>query len=292
MATASGSPEKEGYVLVQFTHGDPSDPEFERYTNYSRDVESHTSTPAMELDIPENTGTLEKKELKILLPRDDFTEEISNGLPHSPIFVSVEEVTTSFTPGDEASRNRLFYGQVENAIRNYQGRGDTVGIFALPIKSRLGEITLGLQCNHHCANRLFSPGCGLSQALHDRTGEIATIDGKEITIVANAAITNPTAPGGDNSRYWERGYLRKDGLRISIFQWSISDPTVFILRRRPPSDWALAGNNSILFVPGCHKTIEDCRAVWDNEQGQAGSGGFLGLGYSMLPYNPIIESPQ
>lgn len=291
MATASGSPQKEGYVLVQFTHGDPSDYQFERYTNFSRDVESYASTPALEVKVPVNTGAFEKKELEIYLPMDAFTEEVGTGLPHSPIFVSIEEVTVGFTPGEEGARNILFTGRVTRTVANFQGRNDTLAFFALPIKSRL-DVPMGLQCNHHCANRLFSAGCGLSQALHDLTGQIATMDGKEITISANASITNPTAPGGDNSRFWERGYLRKDGLRIGIHLWTIADPTVFVLRRRPPSNWLLAGNNSIQFIPGCHKTIEDCRGVWDNEEGQGGSGGFAGYGFAMLPYNPIIESPQ
>jgi len=283
MTRALAKPEKESYLLVEFRHGENSATS-ERYTDFQQDTVGFTSTPLMEVELPDNTGTFDESETKIVLPIDAFTDRLSDGLPHSPTYVKIEERTQGFVSGDEASVLILFRGQVKRVVRNYQGRTNMVAIFAVPAKSRL-NVPLGLQCNHHCERRLFSPGCTLLQSSFDQPGQIASIDGKEVTIVASAAIENPTAPGGTNDRFWERGYLEKDGLRIGIHVWTISDPKVFVLRKRPPSDWILAGAGSILFVPGCHGTIEDCRVVWDNEDH------FLGLGYAMPDYSPNIENP-
>lgn len=291
MATALGSPEKQSFLLVTFRYGDPADPDFSRYTDWGRDFETFSSTPSLEVELGENNGSLETDETRIVTAVDAFTGAAGDTLPFSPIFVQIEEVSAGMFAGDAGSRFTIFNGRVVRSIKNYQGRNDTVTFFAKPAKARL-DAPLGIQCNHHCAWALFSRGCGLTQSTHDKLGQIASMDGKEITISANASITAPVAPGGDNTRFWERGYLEKDGLKIDIHIWSISDPTVFVLRRRPPDSWLLAGASSILFVPGCHKTIEDCRGVWDNEEGQAGEGGFGGFGFAMLSYNPIIENPQ
>lgn len=291
MTTAAGSPEKQGYIFVTFRHGSPASPTYERYARTNIDTDGFAAKPNMGVDIPDNTGTFDNKEARILLDIDDFTSPLSSGLPHSPIFVQIEEVTQGLFTGDAGTRKTLFKGRVTRTIRNYQGRNDTVAFFALPIKARL-DVPMGLQANHHCGWRLFSMGCGRLQALHQVFGQIAAIDGKEITISANPAITSPSSPGGNVDRFWERGFLLRDGLTIGVHLWVLTTPTVFVLRRRPPDSWLLAGPTSITFVPGCHKTIEDCRDVWDNEEGYLGQGGFGGFGYAMPPYNPLFENPQ
>jgi hypothetical protein len=283
---ALSRPEKESYLLVEFRHGEDR-AEIERYTDFQRDTLGFTSTPLMEVDLPPAGGEFGERETRIVLPLDAFTDRLSDGLPHSPTFVKIEERTHGLIAGDEASVLVLFRGQIERAVRNYQGRTNMVAVKALPLKSRL-DVRVGLQCNHYDEVRIFGPMSGLTQSAHDQTGQIASLDGKEVTITTpNPAITAPTAPGGNNDRFWERGYLEKDGLRIAIHIWNrLDDPTVFVLRQRPPPDWVLAGAASILFIPGTHCTLEDSRDVWDDEEH------FLGLGYAMLNYNPIFENPQ
>lgn len=294
MVNANQSPEKTSYLLVVIRHGDPSAPVYQRYTDFGSDVEGHISTPSMEVAIPDNNGTFEKSELKMLLPLDDFTDPVSSGLPWSPMFISIDEVTLPTFVGESGARRTLYKGRITRTIRNYQGAGNAVAFFALPAKARL-DIPMGLQCNHHCFARLFSPLCGLNINSFAEPGEIASMDGKVITITTpNPALTTPTSPGGRVDRFWERGYLEKDGLRIGVHLWTISDPTHFVLRRRPPDSWLGGGPSAIRFVPGCHKTIQDCREVWDNEDGQGPTtgGGFAGYGFAMLPYNPMYENPS
>ncbi len=292
MVTAAGSPEKQSYILVTFRHGSQASPVYERYASWNRDTDGFTATPEMDVEIPDNTGTFDRKEARILLGIDDFTGVVASGLPHSPMFIQIEELTQGLFPGDAGTRKILFKGRTTRTVKNFQGRNDTVAFFALPIKSRL-DVPMGLSCNHHCIWRLFGRGCSLIQVNFQEQGQIAVMDGKEITIsTPNAVITAPTSPGGNVDRFWERGFLEKDGLTIGIHIWELTNPTVFILRRRPPDSWLLAGGNSITFVPGCHKTVEDCENVWDNVEGQGGEGGFGGFGYAMLPYNPQYENPQ
>jgi len=281
---ALAQPEKESYLLVEFRHGAGATT-VERYTDWGQAILGHASTPLMEVELPDNGGDLGEREARITLPLDAFTDRLSDGLPHSPIFVRVEEQVRGLVAGSAGSNLVLFRGRVERAVRNYQGRPSMVSVTALPAKSRL-DVPLGLQMNHHDEARLFGPMSGLTQSAHDLTGQIASVSGKEVTISANASIESPTAPGGTNDRFWERGWLEKDGLRIGVHVWNKNaDPKVFVLRARPPADWVLAGSNSILFVPGSHGTIEDARDVWDDEEH------FLGLGYAAPDYNPIIENP-
>jgi hypothetical protein len=289
MAKAIDRPERESYLLVTFQTGDLSSPTFHKYTDWTQDVLGFTSTPELEVDGIENEGVFQDKELKLALPvADQFTIDMSSGLRAAPTWVFIDEVTAGLFAGDAGSQRRVFVGRVMKTVQNFEGRSDTAVFFCKNIKSRL-NVPVGIQCNHHCSWRLFGPGCnagGLVVTSHQKFGEIATIDGKEITISTNAAIESPTSPGGRTDRFWERGYLERDGLRIDIHIWSDADPDTFILRHRPPDSWLLAGSSSIKFVPGCHKTIEDCREVWDNEDN---AGHF---GYAMLAYNPQFESPS
>lgn len=294
MVTANARPEKESYILVTFRHGDQAAPIFERYTDWQRDVEGYVSTPGLEVDIPDNVGSFDETQARVVLPSDDFCNEFAKPeYAGYQIYLQIEEVTAGLFAGDLGSRKTLWRGRIEKSTQNFQGRNNTTAWFSWPIKARL-DVPLGIQCNHHCFWRLFSRGCGLVETDHRQFGEIATIDGLEVTISANAAITSPTSPGGNVDRFWERGYLEKDGLKIGVKVWELTDPTVFVLRNKPPDSWLLAGAVSVKFVPGCHKIIQDCRDVWDNEGGQGPTigGGFMGAGYAMLPYNPIFEDPQ
>jgi len=278
-------PEKESYVLVELRHG-TGQASIARYTDLERDFGPFVSTPTMEVEIPDNVGTFQEKEARVVLPLDAFTERLSDGLPHSPTYIRIEQQIRGLTAGEAGTNLVLFRGQVERAFQNHQRRPNRVAIQALAAKSRL-DVNLGLQMNHHDEARIFGPMSGLVQATHDQTGQIAVIDGKEITIsTPNGSITSPTAPGGTNDRFWERGWLERDGARIGIHIWTIADPTVFVLRERPPADWLLAGAASILFVPGSHGTIEDARDVWDDEEH------FLGFGYATPNYNVIIQNPS
>jgi len=278
MVKAYARPEKEGFVLVTFFYGTDLGTQA-KYTDWDQPFLGHTSEPRMSLSIPENTGTFDKRELRIILPMDIFTTRASSGVPHSPMYVKIAELTQGLSTGDQSSQKVLYSGRVIRTTRNYQGINNKVGFFCLPIKSRL-DVSMGLPCNHHCAWTLFKGGCG--RAPVSITSEIVSADGTEIT-VTDIAITTP---GSVDAFYWKRGYLLKDGLRISIREYNGATDTSKLYMARPvPDDW-VGGTNDIQFIPGCDKTIETCRSRWNAEQY------FMGLGYAIPSYSPNFETPS
>ena len=199
MTRAIARPSKESYLFVEFHYGEDL-ATVARYTDEGRDSLGFTSTPLMKVTLVPNGGEFGERETRIELPLDAFTTRISDGLPHSPIFVKIEERTRGLIAGDEATVLTHFRGQVERAIRNYQGHGNMVAIQALAAKSRL-DVSMGLQCNIYDEVRLFGPMSGLVQGSHDQLCEIDSVDGKEVTIsTPNANITSPTSPGGNTER--------------------------------------------------------------------------------------------
>lgn len=280
MVKAEARPEKESFILVQFFYGQDLGSQA-RYTDWDQEYQGHASEPRMALSIPENEGTFDKRELRITLPVDIFTGRASSGVPHSPIFVVVEEVTQGLFTGDQNSQRTLYRGRVIRTIKNFQGQANKVAFFCLPQKSRL-DVAMGLPCNHHCAWTLFKGGCGANQSTFDVQTEIVSSDGQEVTITDVLV----TGPGTTDPTYWKRGYLEKDGLRIGIRDYDGSvDPSKLQMARQVPTDW-IGGSNDILAVPGCDKTIETCRARYNQEDT------FLGLGYAIPAYQPNIESPS
>lgn len=273
MTQAYAQSEKESFCLVTFEYGDPNSPTIARYTDWNEDyVGGYVGTPAMKITLPENSGTFEERPLKIEMPFDSFTDPASNGLPHSPIYVTVQEISRALSGGPEALSLIVFKGRVTKTIRNPDGRSQRMLFNALPVKSRV-EVPLAIACNHHCPWTLFGRGCGLAPQSFNAT--ISAIQGKKIT-TASVSIT------GQADKFWHRGYVEYQGVRIGIQNWSSADPTNLYLVKRPPSSWV---GPVLKFVPGCDKTIETCRTRFNNEQH------FGGVGYAIPAYNPIIEDP-
>jgi len=277
MAKAYARPEKEGFVLVTFFYGDGLTTQ-SRYTDWDQPFLGHTSEPRMALSIPENEGTFDKRELRITLPQDIFTTRASSGVPHSPMYVIIEELTRGLFTGDQSSQKILYGGRITRTIRNFQGQNGRVAFFSLPIKSRL-DVAMGLPCNHQCGWTLFHGGCGVTPV--SVTGDIDSSDGTEITVTTLGVTT----PGGTDAFYWKRGYAVKDGLRIAIRDYNGGVDTSKLYMARPvPIDW-VGGLNDIQFVPGCDKTVETCIARWNGEEF------FMGLGYAIPAYQPNFETP-
>lgn len=279
MVTSESRPEKEAYILVAFYYG-ASLSQIARYTSWERSILGHTPEPRMSVLVPENEGTFDQRTARVVLPNDAFVTRASSGLPHSPIFVVIQEVTQGLFPGDQDSFRTLFRGRVDRVIRNFQGQSGRSAFLCLNRKARLKK-KMGLPCNHQCAWALFHGGCGVDQASYQINTEIDSVDGQEVTITDSEV----TALGVADERYWKRGWMRKDGLVVSIRDYNGGeDPTKFYMKRRVPSDW-IGGSNDILIVPGCDKTIETCRARFDAEEF------FLGMGYAIPAYQPNTESP-
>lgn len=275
MSSADTLPEKEGFVLVRFTYGvDQADTVF--YTNLDSSYGSYISVPNMELRLPPSEGGLSEREARISLPSDTFSDRLSNGIVTTPTYVQVTELSRPQAPAASVNRRVIFAGRVMKATRNYQGRQGLVAIFARPLKSRL-DIPMGLQCNHQCILN-FAEGACTANPL-PASGTVDTVDGTKITCTNTLVVTDrPT-----DAEYYHRGTVTgPDGVTITIRKWDQANPTEFYLASAPPTSWA---GEFATFKGGCDKTIETCRSRWSNESQ------FSGFGYSIPPYNPIIETP-
>jgi hypothetical protein len=280
MATGNAQPEKESFLLVLFRYGEDQAVQA-RYTNWDEDFSSYSSEPRMEVDTIANTGTLEDNEVMVGLPLDNgFVSILTAPTDFSDTFVKITEVTRPLA-GGASTVKVLFNGKVTRVVRNHEGRSNYASIYAVSAKGRL-DFPLQPPTTHQCNWQVYKSPCGASQATHQVTAQIDSLDGLEATC-SDASLASQA---GADDRYWHRGFLEKDGLRIYVRDYDGAVSTsIFLLAAVPPTDW-IGGTNDILFVAGCDKTIETCRSRFSQEEN------FSGIGYGMAPYNPNWESPQ
>ena len=279
--------EKRGCVLVECQHGDPDAPSYARYTDWSQDVSGpgprdpdtgspsvvvYTSTPALEVRPIRRTGTFDEPPVQIYLPLDTWSDRLSAGEPHSPVYVRVLEAHET-ADGRLQDVLVLHAGRLARTVRNPGGRTSTVLLESTSMKAEL-SLPLGLPANHLCVWTLGGRGCRIDLEPQTQPGVLASITGSG----KDAAITGLPLRTG---RFWQRGYLEHEGLRIGIQDWIDTSPTRFILRDQPPADWI---GDVVSVIPGCDKSIETCRSRWANE------ARFGGFGYAMPPYDPTYET--
>ncbi|CAK9074220.1 Uncharacterized protein (Fragment), partial [Durusdinium trenchii] len=214
-------------ILANYTDRD-SDTDF--------DGETHTSVTDMEIQLPENDGLLTESPCNFIFPLlSGLLTDMSSGEPHPDVKVEVWE----FSRGDgllvPAANTALktFIGLVKGVKRNFGGRKDVVGISALPTKALLQTVTLGQPCNHQCINRLGDGQCQVNMGASNRTinTSLSTIDGAKIT------VPDIAVPAGKGDRFYEAGFIRRDGLEIKIVEWRDElngTKNEFFLARTPP----------------------------------------------------------
>jgi len=269
--TTAGDSEKLSALLIEFRWGDPASPTYYRITDFTSDLTyqslTYAAEPRFELKGLEVSGIFDSdKPVQFTLPlvAGGISDQATNGQRHSPIYVTLLEKLSS-TSGGADQVLTLFKGKVIRAVRNYNGRPDFVLFEAFATKQRLG-IPLGLIASHNCQWAFGGRGCGV--AVPQETGTASVINAKTLTI---------TGLAGHVDRYWHRGFVERDGLRIQIRDWlSGSD---FELMSEAPAEWA---GQSVKVSAGCDKSISKCR-FWNNE------ANFSGFGMAMPDHNPNFE---
>jgi len=271
MARAIDHGYKRSWQKILFSYGDSS---AKAYTNWTRDIAgtpTFESTPAMEVTMPENNGTLEEIYLSVTLPRDTFTDRLASGVAHSPCYVQVWESISDPDSVLESTELVLWSGRVTATLKHPNGQRNKVEIRSQLQKTRL-DVPLGLQSNHQCIWGLAKGYCGATPI--QRTGlTVESIAGRILTVDA----LNTTAL---EDRHFHRGYLIFDNLRLAIRDWRLASETVFLLARQAPLEWV---GEEIVAVSGCDKSIETCRRRYDSEEW------FMGMGHAIPAYNPLIE---
>ena len=275
MARAIDQQSKKSYYKVLFSYGVSSQ---KGYTNWTRAISgtpNYDSFPAMDIRLPENTGTLEEgAHLIIQMARDSFSERLGGGVPHSPCKVEVWDITDAIDPlTDVGTELKVWSGMVTRTVKHPNGQRNRVEIRSQLQKNRL-DVPLGVPATHQCNRTL---GVGLCHAT------LVEVPGLEVvSILPRSLEVDAMSTAGLEDRHFQRGYLLLDGLRLAIRDWRIATPKIFYLARQAPAEWL---GEDITAVSGCDKSIETCRRRYSSEED------FFGLGYSIPPYSPILE-PQ
>jgi len=275
-------------TIVEFEHGDSAARVFERYTDDSEDFtflgEVYSSTPSMEIAIPTLTGALEEDRYRIVLPDDAFTIALSNGQPHAPVIVTVREILDD-PDGVEPQETLTFLrGDVDAAIRNYQGRSDRVALECTGVKNRI-SIPTGLQANSQCPWTFQARGCiipdGVGGFLSAVTPTVPPRESATVVSVVSRLVTIDVI-GVFTDKFFHRGFLEVEGLRITVRDWNDASPLVFQMVKEPPQSWI---GKIVSIQPGCDKHINVCRIRWANETA------FGGFGFAIPSHHPNFEAP-
>ncbi len=244
-----------------------------RVTNANHDVVTKdglfTPLPSLEIVLGPWSGGFqeEKTTLEFEVPAaPSMLDDLTGGFVHAPVTVRVSEVTTK----DEGPAHTLlyvFYGWVQKAIRNINGRSTAARLELVTIKDRL-EFPLGIQANPMCAHRFGDPSCDVPGGVLSNVYTVNSIIGHKLIL---------TGAPAEADRFYHRGFVQRKGLNIGIRFWD-SGSTIELMKP-PPPEWS---GNTVTLFQGCDKRLETCQK-WANEIR------FLGLGYPMPARNPLYE---
>lgn len=280
VATRIDSPSQSSRYLMWLAYGNPLAPTSLFLTDWETDFNIGpllvNAVPEMEITVPVNDGGLEEKPLELVVPVDSqqlFTD-LGTGEAHSRVSIfMVEQIfdATGAVAGVETVGT--YRGTLAAVVKNYQNRKGRLLLQFESIKSRF-QAAMGLPANPQCPWTLGDQNC--QATVTSEAGTITAIDKNRATITG--LVTLPPA-----DRYWQRGYVQVDGLRLGIRIWDPASPTIFELTSKVPARWLA---QICIVTPGCDKTIETCRGRWSNEIN------FGGFGYGIPPYQPVYETPS
>lgn len=283
MTRAIIQPEKESFFLVSFANL-ITGTNFARFTTLDSDYvfegNEYESETRLTIGLPRNDGTLGEEPATITLPRErQFAQDITSGLRYPATEIRVIEIQK----GDGAISTtvlRPFVGLMTLARRKVGGRSATVSISALPLKARLQQVALGLQCMQNCVNRLGDGFCKVAMNVSPKrllNVVVTAIDGPKIT------LTDASIPSGLQDRFYQRGYMIREGFEFQIRDWRNEvegTKAEFFLFRRPPDSWL---GQAVTVFSGCDKTNGTCDSRYGN------IANFKGAGAKMPAYNPVYE---
>lgn len=280
--SALSQPAKRSCLLVRFRHGDPSSPTYERFTDSpdpQQGPDFATYSPLPALNVPSiNYGGGFNEELVTLNmslgASGSFSDYVSNGEPHSPVTVDIWESIEGVPASSGRTFLHLTSGDLQVVSRNVEGNPDVISMQIANLKSQV-DVPLGVPMTPDCANTFTVGRCQLSPAGLADSGTLTAKDSSDGMIVTITGL------GAQSGRYWHRGYVEVDGLRIGIRDWVDSDPTTFALVVEPPARWV---GVAVTVFPGCDKSLDTCRNRWNNEEH------FNGLGIAIPAYHPVVES--
>jgi len=232
-------------------------------SNYDYGGKTYLSVPSMIVPEILCSGVMGNEELKIenipILP--GFLANVAGHMPYSQIRVQIKEIL-------DGTVVHHYNGLVYQAEPEY-GTG-YIRLICKEMKYYT-DITAGIPCTEQCAALYFGDKlCGKS--VYQESHIVASVSGANLTISTDLNNLTPFL--------FNKGYVEKGTVRIKI-KYHASGRT-FQLAQYVPASWV---GYQVAIYSGCDRRIQTCRAIHNNESR------FMGLGFSMVDYNAMYESP-
>ena len=278
MTSAITDPDKDIIVLVEIFYG----------TSVLRLTDAHglPATPPMGEFLPCPTlsvtlapysGAFENRtseiEFDYVSTGLSFGLSVTSGRAFAPIRVVVWQLIKN--PTSDKLR-KLFVGNVVSATRNPGGKQGILSLACASVKTRT-QRECGIVSNNQCEWTFGDPKtCTVNISALVESGLITSITRNVVTITGLSAHVD---------RYWHKGYVEIDDVRVSIREW-ISG-TSFILNSLVPIQWEetviASGSIAVSVTPGCDLRPNTCRGVWNNLPN------IMNIGVAVPTYNPFFE---
>lgn len=317
-------------LCVEFEMGDPIAPTYMRICDAQGNEtivgHEYLSEPAFAGELETQTGAIEDKPTRILLPVnrgmqpeiDFFVETLASPAPVENIRMRMFEVTKSLD-GTAVEILHLAEGQIESSRLNPEGKKNILELSFVPSKSTLKDIPLGIPANASCGFTYGAAGCMLDIfTLYDGTSyfpnnlaagkpkiRAAWVEVRSFYLAQNARsqVVNLTlspfmhAGGNQNTiltlprGWWLGSYLTRNGLSIPVRDWWYNltagiGTNTFVLGKIPPTSWLY---NSVPPPGPVCKLIPGCsktHQACDLRNNLVNWGGF---GHAIPAYNPLYD---
>lgn len=230
------------------------------------------ATPLLNITAQANSGTFEQKAWTFDVPytaaHSTFLDPITSGRAKPQVLITAWEY---FIEGSEVQILTHLSGKISKVTKNPGGRQELVRFEALTVKNDIKR-AMGLAALPSCQWEFGDlKTCGLALDSLKEGGSLDAIDGLVATI---------TGLSPQRDKYWHRGYIEKDGIRILIKEWIQGD--TFILGKFIPFSWEEVLPVNVICTPGCDKLLTTCD-LWGRL-----TDSFSGFGRAIPAYNPTL----
>lgn len=257
---------------------DDTDPEMGLVAPAEDDATDYVACPQMGFELPALSGLLDRDPCQVLLPKtigdaawDSFIQNVLEG---SPVYdlqaVIFQQITDDY---GNTRTDVLFRGFPQGLFENPDNQDGTlrleINTFAI-----LLDVPAGMEASPTCWATYGGNGC------------FATVPRLTVTVVAiteseiqlrSAVATDVT---GAIARWWENGFIERDGQRVKLQTWTQGTENFFTIGFAPQS-WV---GQQVILVGGCYKEPLACSE-------RNNTPNFNGVGTLTPNYNPLFGDP-
>lgn len=235
--------------LYEFTAGN----RVERYTDadFPTTFNGVTYSPVpLRRDAINTSGTLDKAQISIVLPRDSGVTEWYRIYPPS----DVVNVVIRQTDPDTQSAPVIWSGRV--LVPQWDPREETLSISCEPISSGLRRVGLRRHWQLMCPHALYGDRCRSNKAAHTFPATVVGVSGRTVTF---AAAPNDTAPFMAGMVEWMRDGNRE--IRQIVHITSSGGQTSYLLSGLTTG---MSVGDTVNRVHGCGHSLDACRDLHNN----------------------------